>query len=232
MLLCWRAMPPKVLLQSLGFALVLGLLLFLPAGTLAWAQGWIFLALFCGCSFATGAWLRKADPALFAERTKSPMGGDQRPRDRAVMMALMLGLAGWVVVMALDARRFGWSEVPLWAEALGAVLILAAFLGWVTVLRVNSFAATRVRLQPERGQTVISTGPYGAVRHPMYAYGLLLMIGAPLLLGSLWGLLGLALFVPLLAARLLGEEAMLRAGLPGYRDYAAKVRYRLVPGIW
>jgi protein-S-isoprenylcysteine O-methyltransferase Ste14 len=111
-------------------------------------------------------------------------------------------------------------------------MILVAFIGWVGVLATNSFAATQVRLQPERGQRVISTGPYGVVRHPMYAYSLLLMIGAPLLLGSLWGLLGLILFVPLLAARLLGEEAMLMEGLPGYRDYAAKVRFRLVPGVW
>jgi protein-S-isoprenylcysteine O-methyltransferase Ste14 len=225
-------MPRKVLLQSLGFAVVLGLLLFLPAGTPAWPQGWIFLALFCGCSLATGEWLRKADPALFTERLKSPMSADQTPRDRAVMASLMLSLAAWIAVMALDARRFGWSAAPPWAEALGALLILLAFWGWVTVLRANSFAATRVRLQPERGQTVISTGPYGVVRHPMYAYSLLLMIGTPLLLGSLWGLLGLVLFVPLLAARLQGEEAMLREGLPGYRDYAGKVRYRLVPGVW
>jgi protein-S-isoprenylcysteine O-methyltransferase Ste14 len=89
-----------------------------------------------------------------------------------------------------------------------------------------------VRLQQERGQTVATSGPYAVVRHPMYAYALLLMIGAPLLLGSLWGLLGLALFLPLLAARTLGEEAMLLEGLPGYRDYAARVRFRLVPGVW
>jgi protein-S-isoprenylcysteine O-methyltransferase Ste14 len=89
-----------------------------------------------------------------------------------------------------------------------------------------------VRLQKERGQTVISTGPYAVVRHPMYAYAVLLMIGAPLLLGSLWGLMGLVLFIPLLAARTLGEEVMLMEGLPGYREYAAKVRFRLLPGVW
>jgi protein-S-isoprenylcysteine O-methyltransferase Ste14 len=227
-----RAMPPKIILQSLGFAVVLGLLLFLPAGTLAWPQGWVFLVLFCGCSFALGEWLKRADPALLAERMKSPFGADQKPRDRAVMAGILLSLVAWIVFMGLDARRFGWSEVPLWAEILGALLILLAFLGWVGVLAANSFAATQVRLQPERGQKVISTGPYGVVRHPMYAYSLLLMIGAPLLLGSLWGLLGLVLFVPLLVARLLGEEAMLIEGLPGYREYAAKVRFRLVPGVW
>lgn len=225
-------MPPKVLLQSLLFAVVFGLLLFLPAGTLAWPQGWALLILFWGCGMALGVWLRRADPELFAERLKSPMSEGQTNRDRAVMAAILLAMAAWIAFMALDARRFGWSAVPLSAEILGAVMIVVSFLGWVTVLRANSFATTRVRLQPERGQTVISTGPYGVVRHPMYAYAILLMIGAPLLLGSLWGLLWLGLFLPLLAARLLGEEAILREGLPGYRDYAARVRYRLVPGIW
>lgn len=225
-------MPPKVLLQSLVFAVILGLLLFLPAGDPAWPQGWAFLLLFWGCCVALGVWLRRADPELFAERLRSPMGADQKPRDRAVMGAISLGMGAWIVFMALDARRLRWSAAPLWAELLGALLIVFAFLGWVTVLRANSFATTRVRLQPERGQTVISAGPYGVVRHPMYAYALLLMIGTPLLLGSLWGLLWLVLFLPLLGARLLGEEAMLKEGLAGYRDYAARVRYRLVPGIW
>ena len=218
--------------QNLAFMGFLGLLLFLPAGTLAWPQAWVFLALFDGCTLAFGLWLRKIDPDLLAERMKSPLSADQKPRDRAVMGAVMVGFAVWLVFMALDARRFGWSHVPLWAQALGAVLIVAAFYAWAGVMRVNSFAATRVRLQQERGQTVIATGPYAVVRHPMYADAMLLMVGAPLLLGSLWGLLGAALLMPLLAARILGEEAMLLDGLPGYREYAAKVRWRLFPGVW
>jgi protein-S-isoprenylcysteine O-methyltransferase Ste14 len=112
------------------------------------------------------------------------------------------------------------------------VLIVAAFWGWAEVLRANSFAATTIELQAARGQTVISSGPYALVRHPMYAFVFLLIVGAPLMLGSLWGLAWLGLFAPLLAARALGEEAMLTAGLPGYADYARRVRYRLVPGIW
>ena len=225
-------MPLTIVVRSLAGAASLGLLLFLPAGTLAWPQAWVFLALFCGCSLALGVWLRKIDPDLLAERMKSPVSADQRPRDRAVMGAKLLCFTGWLVFMGLDARRFGWSHAPLWAQALGAALIVGAFLGWTRVLHANSFAATTVRLQKERGQVVISTGPYAAVRHPMYAYAVLLMIGAPLLLGSLWGLMGLVLFMPLMAARTLGEEAMLMDGLPGYGDYAAKVRFRLLPGVW
>lgn len=222
----------KAVAQNLAFTVLLGIMLFLPAGTLAWPQGWIFLALFVGCSQATGLWLRKADPALLAERMKSPFSADQRPRDRVVIVAIMICLSAWLVFMPLDARRFGWSHTPLWAQVLGAALIAGAFWGWVGVLRANSFASVKVRVQQERGQTVISTGPYAVVRHPMYAYVLLLLIGAPLLLGSLWGLLGVGFVVPLLAARALGEEAVLMAGLPGYREYAGKVRFRLLPGVW
>jgi len=221
-----------MLAHSLAFVVLLGLLLFLPAGTLAWPQPWVFIALFVGCSEAIGIWLKRSDPDLLAERMKSPINADQKRGDRAVMGALLVAFCGWFVFMAIDARRFGWSHTPLWAQALGAALITGAFYGWVTVLRANSFAAATVRLQPERGQTVISTGPYAVVRHPMYAYAVLLMIGAPLLLGSLWGLLGMVFFLPLLAARVRGEEVMLLNGLPRYRDYATKVRFRLLPRVW
>lgn len=220
------------ILQNLAFNAALCLLLFGSAGTLAWAQAWIFLALFNACSQAIGVWLLKTDPDLLRERMRSPLGAGQRRRDRLVMAALLVFFGAWIVCIGLDARRFGWSRAPLWAEASGAVLIVAAFLGFARVLRANRFAASTVRLQAERGQTVISTGPYARVRHPMYAYALLLMVGTTLLLGSLWGLLGVPLGLPLIAARALGEEALLMHGLPGYRDYAARVRYRLLPGIW
>ena len=148
------------------------------------------------------------------------------------MLALTLFFCVWIAFLGLDARRFGWSHVPPWAEAIGALCVVAAFWGWVGVLRANSFASVTVRVQQERGQTVISTGPYAVVRHPMYAYALFLLIGMPLLLGSRWGLLGVPLAMPLLAARVLGEEDLLMQGLPGYREYAAKVRFRLLPGLW
>ena len=224
-------MAHKLLGQTIRLVF-LWALLFLPAGTLAWPQAWIFLALFVGCGSAIGWWLLKTNPGLLAERMKSPFSHDQAARDRAVIIIIVLCFFAWFVLMALDARRFAWSHTPTWAQVLGALLIIAAFCGWTQVLRANSFASVTVRLQQERGQTVISTGPYAVVRHPMYSYALLLMVGAPLLLGSLWGLLGLLLFVPLLALRIRGEEAMLLDGLPGYRDYASKVRFRLLPGLW
>ena len=225
-------MLAKMIVRSLLGGVLLGLVLFLPAGTLAWPEAWLFIALFIGLGGATGVWLWKTDPDLLAERMKSPVDASQRPHDRVLMAAILLLFWGWFIFMALDARRFGWSTAPAWAEALGAVLIVVAFAGWAQVLRANHFAAVTVRVQAERHQTVITTGPYAVVRHPMYAYALLFMAGTPLMLGSLWGLAGLALFIPLLAARALGEEAILIDGLSGYRAYAGKVRFRLLPGLW
>jgi len=227
-----HAVVLALILQSVtGFA-VAGLLLFVPAGTLAWPQGWAFLLLFTACSLVTDVWLLRRDPALLAARMRSPLAAGQSRRDRMIMGLLLIAFVGWIVFMALDSGRFGWSQTPPWAQALGAALVVGAFWGWFQVLRANSFAATTIELQRERGQRVISTGPYAVVRHPMYASSILLMVGAPLMLGSLWGLAALAVFVPLLAARVRGEEAMLIDGLPGYADYARRVRFRLAPGVW
>jgi protein-S-isoprenylcysteine O-methyltransferase Ste14 len=159
----------KIIIQNLAFALVLGALLFLPAGDLAWPQAWAFLVLFIACNLAVGVWLLKSDPALQAERLKSPVAAAQRPRDRLIMAALVGFIAVWFVFMALDARRFAWSHTPPWTQAIGAALVAGAFWGWVEVPRANTFASTAVRLQTERGQRAISTDPYAVVRHPGYA---------------------------------------------------------------
>jgi protein-S-isoprenylcysteine O-methyltransferase Ste14 len=223
----------KTVIQNLAIVLVvIGLLLFVAAGTIDWPQAWVFLAVFFGCGLASGYWLFKTNPELLAERMKSPLRDNQKPRDRAVTGILYAALCLWLVFIAFDARRFGWSSVPAWAQAAGGVLVVAAFYGWGRVLHENSFAVTSVRLQPERGQSVISTGPYAVVRHPMYAVAIAAFIGTPLMLASFGGLLGMLVFMPLLAIRALSEEAILASGLPGYREYAAKVRFRLVPGLW
>ena len=221
----------SIIIQSLVSLAVAIVLIFLPAGTLAWPQAWLFLALFFGCGQAIGLWLLRTDPALLEARMKPPLSAEQKPADRAVMSAIFVVFLLWFVAMGLD-HRFGWSHTPMWAQGLGVALILATFWGWVRVLAANSFASTNIALQADRGQSVISTGPYAVVRHPMYADTILFMIGIPLLLGSLWGLLGLIPFVPLMGARALGEEKMLFAGLDGYAAYAEKVRFRLVPGVW
>ena len=225
-------MSPGTVVQTLSINLIVVLLLFGGAGTFAWPEAWIFIAIFNIGTQGTGFWLAKHDPALLAERKKTPMDRGQGPRDRIGMCVVFFAMASWIVFMALDARRFAWSHAPVWLQAFGAALMVIAFYAWIAVLRANSFASARVRLQPERGQTVASTGPYAFVRHPMYAFTLLFLLGMPLLLGSLWGIPGAVVFLGLLVARTRGEEAMLMDGLSGYREYAAKVRYRLVPGVW
>lgn len=216
----------RSVLGTIGFAL----LLFLPAGTIDWPEAWVFLAIFIVSGVGIGLWLLRTNPALLAARMAPMMGKAQRPRDRALMAAIMAVFFSWYAFIAFDARRFHWSQVPVWLEAVGALLIVISFLGNITVLKANSFASVEVRIQP--GQTVVSTGPYAVVRHPMYAYVLPMFVGTPLLLGSFWGLVWLLAMVPLMGWRAVGEEAVLLDGLPGYRDYAARVRYRLIPGIW
>jgi protein-S-isoprenylcysteine O-methyltransferase Ste14 len=222
----------KMIFRSIVGTVFIALLLFVAAGTMDWPQAWVFIVIFIGCSLATGVWLQRTDPGLFAARMASPLSRDQAPCDRAVIVLIFAAFFVWFIVMAFDARRFAWSHVPLWAQVVGAVLVLWTFWGWVTVLRANSFAAVNVRLQHERSQTVASSGPYAIVRHPMYSYTFVFIVGIALLLGSWWGLAGLIVLVPLFALRALGEETMLMGGLAGYRDYAARVRFRLVPGVW
>jgi protein-S-isoprenylcysteine O-methyltransferase Ste14 len=225
-------MLAKMLIQSLLGVLFFALMLFGPAGTTTWPEAWAYLLLFSACSLATGFWLLKADPSLLAARMRSPLAAQQKPRDRAIAVLLLVVCCAWFVLIALDARRFEWSHVPAWAEAIGAALVAWSFWGWVTVLRANSFAATTIAVQKERSQRVISSGPYAFVRHPMYAYCIPFAVGTPLMLGSLWGFAGLIPFFILLGARALGEESVLNEELPGYRDYAKRVRYRLLPGVW
>jgi protein-S-isoprenylcysteine O-methyltransferase Ste14 len=139
---------------------------------------------------------------------------------------------GWMVLIGLDARRFGWSDVPLWAQALGAVLIaLGMIVIWQT-FRFNTFAAPQVRVQAARAHRVVTEGPYRIVRHPMYAGSILWLLGTPLLLGSWWGVVAVPLLVVGMAPRAVGEERMLRRELSGYDEYARRVRFRLIPGIW
>jgi protein-S-isoprenylcysteine O-methyltransferase Ste14 len=217
-----RGVVSQVILTLVFIALLFG-----PAGTLAWPAGWAFLLLFAVCSQALGLWLMRTDPALLKSRMASPLGGGQTTRDRRIAIAIFIVMALWVAFMGLDGGRLHLSPTPVWAKALGAAMIVAAFWGWAWVLAANPYAAITVEVTED--QTVATGGPYAIVRHPMYALVPLLLVGGPLIVGSLWSLLVLVAALPLLAARTLGEEAVLMQGLP---DYAAKVRWRLVPGVW
>jgi len=208
---------------------VMGALLFGPAGTLRYWQAGVYLAVFLGASVPTTLYLMKRDRALLARRMRGGPMFEKEATQRIIMLFASLGFIALLVVPALD-HRFGWSAVPLWAVLLGDVLVAVGFYLIFLVYRENSFTAATIEVTP--GQTVVTTGPYAVVRHPMYAGGLLYMLGTPLALGSYWGFLALAAMTPFLLWRLFDEERILTRDLPGYAEYRQRVRHRLVPRLW
>ncbi|HEV8392149.1 MAG TPA: isoprenylcysteine carboxylmethyltransferase family protein [Dongiaceae bacterium] len=208
-------MVRRLIEQSVIWFAVMTALLFIPAGTLAWTAGWVYLA------------------ELLAERMSPLIQREQKTWDKVLMTALIVLWCAWFVVMGLDAVRFGWSRVPLWLQVLGALAILTSMHIIFLTVQANTFAAPVVKIQKERGHSVVSHGPYAIVRHPMYAGALLLLlVGTPLLLGSWWGLAIAPIIIALLGARAVGEERMLKHELEGYGEYAMRVRYRFIPMIW
>ena len=224
-------MIAKLLLQNTVFVLVMGVLLFASAGTWHWPGAWTFLVISAALGPAFGFWLAKTDPALLAERMRLTARDEQPAADKKFVRAIVATVVAWFVVMGID-RRLHPSEAFFVLQALGLAMYLLSMVCIMWVFRENSFAAPLVKVQAERGHHVISTGPYAWVRHPMYSSSMLFFIGVPLLLGSWWGVAMVPLFVVLFAIRMRIEERTLIAGLPGYADYRAHVRYRLVPGLW
>jgi protein-S-isoprenylcysteine O-methyltransferase Ste14 len=224
-------MIAKLILQTLLYIAGMGALLFIAAGTLHWPAAWLYLATMTALGLSSGVWLAKTDPALLAERMRPMMQAEQPAADKKFMLVFGFAALAWFVVIGLD-ERYHASNVPVALQALGLVLLVAstAYIMWV--MRENSFAAPVVKVQRERGHRVIDSGPYAHVRHPMYSGTVLYFFGTPLLLGSWWGVVLAPLFVALFAIRAGIEERALLAGLPGYADYTARVRYRLLPGIW
>jgi protein-S-isoprenylcysteine O-methyltransferase Ste14 len=223
----------KLVFHTSVYLVVLALLLFVPAGTLAWPQAWIYLALTATAGLGSGLRLARHDPDLVNERLKPIIQRDQKSWDRPLIGVFLVLYIAWVVLIALDAKRFHWSgPMPVPLQVLGAILLCITFYAMWLVMRENSFAAAVVKVQKERGHKVVSTGPYALVRHPMYAGMIPMLVGTPLLLGSWWGLLFSALLLLMLAVRAVLEERTLGAELDGYADYAGRVRYRLIPRIW
>jgi len=221
----------QLAMQSLVLLALLAGALFLPAGRLAWTMGWVYLVLFFGFFLGINAWLFRHNPGLLRERM-SLSRPDQKGWDKVIFPLLLIFPFAWLALISLDAARFHWSPVSFWFQGVGVLVLLGAFYLFYLTFRENSYLSTVVRIQKERGHTVVSTGPYHYVRHPMYAGFLLFMTGTPLLLGSWYGVvLGLA-FMLVLARRAILEERTLRNELRGYADYMAQVKYRLIPFIW
>ncbi len=220
---------PKLWIFGLFELVVFGSMLFFPAGTFNYWQAWVFLAVVFVSAWIPAIYLLRTNPVALQRRMRGGPAAETRIAQKVVIAGLYLSLAAMVVVSVLD-HRFGWSPVPTAICLVGDVLI-AVGLGVVALVIIqNSYAAATVQVQA--GQTVVSTGLYGMVRHPMYTGNVIMLIGIPLALGSYWGLVFVVPGLIVLALRIRDEEKLLQQELTGYREYTQTVRYRLVPGMW
>jgi protein-S-isoprenylcysteine O-methyltransferase Ste14 len=224
---------PSKLVFALVSVLIYPALLLSLSGDWLWVEGWIFSVWFVALCATLIVYPYLRNPELFAERHERSGSRNQKAWDRYILFGLFLNFLASVIVMPLDAKRCGWTaHFPLWLKVLGGITLLPSFFLIFRAFTDNTFLSAAVRMQKDRGQQVVSTGVYGFIRHPMYLGTVLLSAGAPMLLGSLWGI-GLSLLGTLLVAgRIVGEEKMLADELEGYADYTKKVRYRLIPCVW
>lgn len=220
-------------IYTMAVILTIPAMILLLSGDWLWIEGWVFGIWYIGLSLVTLTYLYRHNPALLAERFRRPGTGGEKKWDQYVITAIGLAFLAWIIIMPLDAKRYGWTVgFPVWLKALGVIgLSVSAFLLY-RAFTDNPFLSPLVRIQKERNHRVISTGVYGFVRHPMYLGAILLMLGTPMLLGSRYGMVVGMIMSLLLVLRIVGEEKMLAEELEGYTEYQKKVKYRLIPYIW
>lgn len=206
--------------------LLVGTLLFLPAWTWNYPNAWLFMGLLFIPMLIVGVVLCIKSPALLEKRLNHK---EKEMTQRGVVALSGLMFLGGFILSALDFR-FGWSSVPLWLVIVSSGLFLAGYGMYAEVMRENAYLSRTVEVQ--EGQTVISTGLYGVVRHPMYLATLLMFLPLPLILGSFWGLIPLGIYPVVIVTRILNEEKVLTRELGGYAEYKEKVKYRLIPWVW
>jgi len=206
-----------------------GLMLFLPAGTVHYWQAWVFLAVFTVMSLFPGVYLLRKDPAVVERRMRAGPKAETRPVQKVVTSAISLLFAALLVFSALD-HRFGWSAVPPAVSLIGDALVAIGLGIAIFTVYQNNYAARNITV--EEGQTVISTGLYGTVRHPMYMGSMIMLAGIPLALDSYWGLVVLVPILIVFVVRIMDEEKLLTQELVGYREYTGTVHHRLVPYVW
>ena len=216
----------SALVKFLCGLLLVGLLLFLPAGTLQYPEGLLFMGLLFVPMLAAGLVMYAKNPALLQRRLDAK---EKQGTQKGVLAFAGLMFIGSFVVAGLDFR-FGWSQMPLWVTIVASALFLTAYGLYAEVLRENAYLSRTVKV--EEGQTVVDTGLYGIVRHPMYAVTILLFLMMPLVLGSWFALIPMAFYPVIIVIRLLAEEKLLVKELPGYEAYRKKVKYRLIPFVW
>lgn len=209
----------------LGLVLV-GALLFLPAGSFSYVGGWRLIGLLFGPMLIAGFVMLFKSPAFLEKRLDAK---EKQATQKGVLAFSGLMFIGSFVVAGLD-WRFGWSKVSLAVTIIASLLFLAAYGLYAEVMRENAYLSRTIKV--EEGQKVVDTGLYGIVRHPMYSATLLLFLAMPLVLGSWYALIPMAFYPVIIIVRLLGEEKLLSRELDGYEDYKQKVKYRLIPFIW
>ena len=214
------------LVKFLCGLLLVGVLLFLPAGTLQYPEGLLFMGLLFVPMLVAGFVMYAKNPALLQRRLDAK---EKQSTQKGVLAFAGLMFIGSFVVAGLDFR-FGWTRGPLWVTIVASALFLTAYGLYAEVLRENAYLSRTVKV--EEGQTVVDTGLYGIVRHPMYAVTILLFLMMPLVLGSWFALIPMAFYPVIIVIRLLAEEKLLAKELPGYEDYQKKVKYRLIPFVW
>ena len=206
--------------------LLVGALIFLPAGTFRFPGGWLLMGILFIPMFLAGLVMMAKDPNLLRSRLNAKE--KESGQDLVIKLSGLMFLVGFILA-GLD-HRFGWSKLPMTVNYIGAGLFLTAYILYAEVLRENTWLSRTIEVQQE--QTVVSTGLYGIVRHPMYAVTLLLFQSMPLVLGSVPAFLVFLCYPAIIARRILGEEEILKRDLPGYAEYLDKVRWRLIPYIW
>ena len=206
--------------------LLVGLLIFLPAGTLCYTHGWLFIGLLFVPMLIAGFIMMTKSPDFLKKRLDAKE--KQATQKGVLAFSGLMFIAGFVVA-GLD-YRFGWSAMPSWVVITASVLFLVAYALYAEVMRENAYLSRTIKV--EEGQTVVDTGLYGVVRHPMYAVTILLFLMIPLVLGSWYALIAFAFYPAIIIVRLKDEEALLTRELPGYEDYKKKVKFRLIPFIW
>ena len=220
----------KLLIEALTkFAcglLMVALLIFLPAGTLCYTHGWLFVGLLFVPMLIAGLVMLAKSPEFLKKRLDAKE--KQGTQKSVVAISGLMFVAGFVVA-GLDFR-FGWSHMPAWVTIIASVLFLVAYALYAEVMRENAYLSRTIKV--EEGQTVVDTGLYGIVRHPMYAVTILLFLMIPIVLGSWYALIAFAVYPILIVVRLKAEEELLTKELPGYAEYKQKVKYRIIPFIW
>ena len=218
------------ILSAISMPLGLVALVFVSAGRLDWIPGWIFIAVLVAAFGLSVVAVAYWNPIIFRARSRFQPG--TKGWDLILVTVILLAFVAEIPVATLDAARLGWSVMPRWILLVGYVLLVGGIAVTAWAQAVNPFFEPGVRIQTERGQRVITSGPYGIVRHPGYTAAIAMFIGIPLALASWWALLPAALAIALLVLRTGLEDRLLRAELSGYADYARQTRYRLVPGLW